>query len=121
MPRCAHGQTETELDQAGVPTCVNCSIAREDSPPPRVTQEQIRARLFQALIDATARSNAAVKMFDDVMITTPSGMPHPDGVQRIKNASREVALSRTELMIAHNRLNDFLSRGTVPEDLKESE
>jgi hypothetical protein len=89
--------------------------------PPPLSQEHIRAALFQDLIDATARNNKAVKIFDEVVVTSPSGMPHPDGVQRIKNASRELALARTELMIAHNRLNDYLNRGIIPEDLEGSE
>lgn len=35
-------------------------------------------------------------------------------------ASRGLATARHEMMKAHNRLNDYLSRGIVPEDLKRS-
>src|SRR6266404_997113 len=48
----------------------------------------------------------------------PSGLQHPDGAQRIKNASNKLSLARKEMATAHNRLNDYLSRGIVPEDLK---
>jgi hypothetical protein len=42
----------------------------------------------------------------------------PTEHQRINNASREVSLARAEMMRAHNRLDDFMTRGIVPEDLK---
>ena len=45
--------------------------------------------------------------------------PHPDGVHRIKNASNKLTAARKEMGTAHNRLDDFLSRGVVPDDLKE--
>jgi hypothetical protein len=41
-------------------------------------------------------------------------------VQRIRNASHELTAARNEMMEAHHRLNEFLERGTVPEDLKRS-
>ena len=50
----------------------------------------------------------------------PSGTPHPDGVQRIHNASHKLTQARDEMMNAHNRMNDFIERGIVPEDLKRS-
>jgi hypothetical protein len=36
----------------------------------------------------------------------------------VKNVSRELAFAREKLMKAHNRLNDYLNRGIVPDDLK---
>jgi len=48
----------------------------------------------------------------------PSHLPHPDGTQHLSNAARELSAARKEMMDAHNRLNDFLARGIVPEDLK---
>ena len=50
----------------------------------------------------------------------PSGFPHPDGSQRIHNASRDLSTARKDLMRAHTRLDDFLKTGIVPEDLKRS-
>ena len=50
----------------------------------------------------------------------PSGLPQPDGTQRIHNASREVSLARVELIKAHNRLSDYIGCGIVPEDLEKS-
>jgi len=39
-------------------------------------------------------------------------MPHPDGVQRIHNASGKLKAARDEMMRAHRRLNAFIERGT---------
>jgi hypothetical protein len=50
----------------------------------------------------------------------PSGLPYPDGAQRIKNASTNLTLARREMMRAHTRLNDFIERRVVPEDLKKN-
>jgi hypothetical protein len=45
-------------------------------------------------------------------------LPHPDGVQRIKNVSRDLALSRDKLNETVERLNNFMPHGTIPEDLQ---
>jgi len=41
-------------------------------------------------------------------------------VRRIKDASNELTLARKEMMTAHKRLNDFIERGIVPDDLERS-
>jgi hypothetical protein len=50
----------------------------------------------------------------------PSGLPHPDGFQRIKNASNVLSAARQQMAAAHNRFSDYLNRGIVPDDLKKS-
>jgi hypothetical protein len=50
----------------------------------------------------------------------PGGLPEPNGAQQIQNASNALTIARKEMATAHNRLNDFLNRGVVPEDLKRS-
>jgi hypothetical protein len=62
-----------------------------------------------------------MREFDEVLDQFPSGIPNPDGVQRIKNASNKLSMARKEMASAHSRLNDYLSRGIVPSDLKRSE
>jgi hypothetical protein len=47
----------------------------------------------------------------------PSGLPQPDGAQRIQNAAHALAAARNEVMQAHSRLDEFLARGVVPGDL----
>jgi len=76
--------------------------------------------LVGRIVEATKRVNAASDAFDSVISQTPSGLPHPDGTQRIRNASHELDIARKEMMKAHTRLNDFVERGILPEDLKRS-
>jgi len=62
--------------------------------------------------------SAANETFSAVMSQVPSGVPHPDGTQRIHNASRELDAAREEMMKANTRLNNFIEHGIVPERLK---
>jgi hypothetical protein len=93
MALCAYCKAETELYDGGVPICVQCSNAREAKRKPPASEHEIRTTLLQHLTEATKRNH---------------------------EASRELAVARSELMKAHNRLNDYLSRGIVPEDLKKN-
>jgi hypothetical protein len=111
---------ETELYSGGVPLCVKCSDLWNAKRKPPAPSQEIRSILQGDLIMATRRNSEAVREFDEVMGQFPSGLPHPDGVQRIKNASNKLSVTRKEMATAHNRLNDYLSRGIVPEDLKRS-
>jgi len=54
-----------------------------------------------------------------IMRDIPSGLPFPDGTQRIHNAANALNVARKEAMAAHRRLEDYLNHGIVPEDLKE--
>jgi len=64
--------------------------------------------------------NKATHAFFEVMGQVPTGFPHPDGSQRIHNASLELSTARKELMKAHARLDDFLKNGIVPADVRRS-
>lgn len=119
MAECVYCRGETQLYDSGVPVCVKCSEARESRRKPPTSERQALSILHQDLQAATERAKAATAAFDAVTSEIPSGMPHPDGTQRIHNASREISQARVGLMIAHNRLNDYLSRGIVPDDLKQ--
>jgi hypothetical protein len=44
--------------------------------------------------------------------------PGTDGTQLIQNASRKLIAARKKMGRADNRLNDYLGRGIVPDDLK---
>ena len=63
--------------------------------------------------------NSASRKFNEVVRDIPSGLPHPDGTQRIHNLSRELADAREKLAAAITRLNDFVSYEVVPEDLRD--
>lgn len=115
MPICAYCNTqETQLLQNGVPICLDCTDGRTKPKPP-ATDQQIRATLLQDVIELTARHEKALEEFEAVTGQIPSGLPHPDGVQRIKNASAKLATARQELIKAHRHLDEHIDRGIVPE------
>jgi hypothetical protein len=121
MAQCAYCKAEADMYVGGdVPICVECSDAQQEAArrPPGVEQ-QIRSALLQDILEATARNSEATREFEAVMSQFPSGLPHPDGAHRIKNASNHLSIARTEVMKAHKRLDDFLSRGILPEGLKQ--
>ena len=81
------------------------------------SEKEILRILIQEVIDATAEKNEASDCFEVAMGQFPSGLPHPDGSQRIANSSQRLSNARKKVMTAHTRLSDFLDRGIVPEDL----
>ncbi len=119
MAECAYCRTETFLYYGGLPVCIECAETHEATRKPSSPERRVRTTLFQEFVEATARVNAASEAFILVMGDVPSGLPHPDGTQRIHNASRELSAARKEVMKAHSRLNDFLGQGIIPEDLKQ--
>lgn len=121
MAECANCKAETQLYDRDVPICTQCAEARDGRPrKPPTSEQNIRTRLLQELLEATARSSEAAREFEEVIGRFPNGLPHPDGSQRIKSASLDLAAARKELMRAHNRLSDYHDHGIVPEDLKRS-
>jgi hypothetical protein len=72
--------------------------------------------LLHNVLEATAQLNEARAEFEASMV--PSGLPHPDGIQRIKNTSSKLSIARKNMMAAHDRLDCFLQTGIAPEDVK---
>jgi len=120
MAECVSCKTETQLYDQGVPVCSKCSEALETKRKPPQNTAQIRTVLVSRIVEATARVSAANQKFSEVMGQYPSGLPHPQGVQRIESASKELTIARKEMMTAHKMLNEFIEHGIVPEDLKKS-
>ena len=115
---CAHSQAENLLDSS-IPICLKCWEARATKRKPPVTADQVRTTLIEGVLEAMALKNKASEAFEIVMGQFPSGSPN-GGSQRIKDASEQLSFARRGMMAAHNRLNDFLAQGIVPEDLKRS-
>ena len=120
MAECAYCKTETQLYENGTPVCVECAGAQAIDSRPSSAEAQIRLMLLQEVRQATDRVNAAAQRFNLIIEDVPGNVPHPDGALRITQASRELSKARAEMMVAHRRLNDFLSRGVIPADLKVS-
>jgi recombinational DNA repair protein (RecF pathway) len=120
MERCALCKTEvTVLYENGVPICLKCANTRTNPKPPAAAQ-QTQSALLQDILETSARIDEVSAEFDQVMRQIPSDLPHPHGVQRIKNVSAKLSRARQELMKAHRRLDEHLDRGIVSEDLKRS-
>jgi hypothetical protein len=116
MAKCVYCGSETELYVNGVPVCLSCSDAPKRKPP--APQQETRNKLLQEVLEATAQHNEARADFEASMVS--GGLPHPDGIQSITNASRRLSAARKNMMTAHNHLDIFLETGSVPEDLKRS-
>ena len=80
--------------------------------------ERVRIILEQEFLEAIKRRDLASFRFSDATRDIPSGLPNPDGKQRIYNASKEYSAAQMELTRALRRLTDFRERRIVPEDLK---
>jgi len=106
------GQRKKKKTQAADPP-----LPKTTNHNPPLAPEKVRDRLQQELKDATERAATASAAFLAVTSQVPSGLPHPDGTQRIRNISHELAFARTALMRAHSRLDEFLVSGIAPEDL----
>jgi hypothetical protein len=111
MAECAYCKTETQLYVGNVPVCLRCA----DEPHEK---RDLKAALLKDLAEATERADEASDAFLAITTEVPSGIPHPDGTQNIHNASHKLTAAREAMMKAHTRLNDYVERGIVPEDLK---
>jgi hypothetical protein len=116
MARCIVCKAETFVFIGIIPVCISCLDNRAVTPPR--TEQEIRAVLVKRIIDATVRASTASEIFSAMTSRFPSGLPHPDGVQRIKSAASELSIARKELMNAHRRLDAFIETGVMPKDLK---
>ena len=92
MAHCIYCKAETELHNSGRPICIPC--------------DQKTAALIQDLADATMQVDAASDEFQSVLTEIPSGMPRPDGVQRIRNVSDRLRAARQVMWNAQDRLNE---------------
>lgn len=81
---------------------------------------------YQNILQALNRESTAARLeweratesFDALVQEVPSGLPHPDGVQRVHNASRELSLAREKFTTSTRRIGKFIVHREVPEDMK---
>ena len=75
--------------------------------------------ILRAEVDRTHAEYDRIKQdFRLLAADIPSGLPHPDGMQRIQNAARAQSFAMDAYEAALMRLNRFLISGTVPADLE---
>ena len=80
--------------------------------------KEILKTLLDEVAKATEASRLAKEPFSVVSKDIPSGLPSPDGAQRIHNVSSENAQARKNLQNAQARLEHFRTYGFVPKDLR---
>ena len=103
--------------KAKAPAADTVPAPKAATPTPLATLEKVHDLLQEELKQAAERAASASAAFLDVTSQVPSGLPHPDGTQRIRNIAHELAFARTELMRAHSRMDTFLVSGIAPDDL----
>jgi len=120
MANCIYCGAETSLDRSKAPLCVKCAEAMDAKQPPKrapLHKDYVWRILQLEVAETTARAEAAAAEFRVIISSIPTGIPHPDGTQRIHQASHSLSNARKDMMRAHSRLDDFLSSGVIPEDL----
>jgi hypothetical protein len=114
---CAFCESEAELAIDGVSLCKECGGKPAHEIGKLKTDREIRAALEREILASTARAHAASGVLGAIMRDIPSGLPQPDGSQRIQNAAHALAAARNEVMKAHSRLDEFLAHVGVPGDI----
>jgi hypothetical protein len=113
MARCEYCEAETSLYEGDVPVCLSCL----DDPKAWRKPLNVCGILTQGLTETTKRFEAAREEFSAIMADVPSGLRHPDGVQRIRNVSRALDAAGKEMTKAQALLHAFLTQGIIPEGL----
>jgi hypothetical protein len=86
---------------------------------PPGSEKKVLDLLIQDVVHAATLKSEACEAFNAAIDQFPSGLPYPDGAQCVKKTSAQLSTARKILRIAHNRLDDFLNAGIVPEDLSQ--
>jgi len=105
------------LYESGMPVCLKCAKRRKS---PEDDPAAIYAILVLQLEEATRLASSACTELAALGSDAPSGAPSPNRTQRIHKAANALNAAREKAVAAQNRLEDYLERGTVPEDLKRS-
>jgi hypothetical protein len=115
---CAFCESEAELSVDGTFLCKECSSKPESKIARLKAAREIHAVLHREVLASTAFANTASEKLRAIMEDIPSGLPQPDGSQRIQNAAHALAAARNAMMRAHSRLDEFLAHGAVPVDFE---
>ena len=78
---------------------------------------EMRNRLKSQLDGYHAEFTAASARFDAMMKERPSGLPHPDGTLRIRQAGIDSRVALRKYMRALREFTDFTVAGILPEGL----
>ena len=115
MAACSLCGSETELYSGGIPLCLKCLAAYEAGSIP--SDAEIHRRLQNDEAMARVESKVAYTRYCEIVKDIPSGLPAPDGSERIHRTQRDLECARQRHEKAHERLMNFLVHGVVPDDL----
>ena len=119
MAECSVCGLHTELFLRGVPLCFSCAQTIETNHFRRESSKtKIQITLEEAQQAARTETHAARTRFREISREIPSGLPHPDGLDRIRLAGVDVRSAEQKYLTATTRLTEFLIRGIVPDDLE---
>jgi hypothetical protein len=82
--------------------------------------EEIEQLLIVELNHARMAYDIAAKALSEIVANTPSGLPLPDGVARIKRAASANESTMIAWMNALREFGDFILLGAVPDRFKNS-
>jgi hypothetical protein len=79
-----------------------------------LSKQQIEEALLSDLDKLRGNAQRAQALLLSVTSDVPSELPHPDGVQRIRNAGRAQKVALTKYADALREFNEFVLHGTIP-------
>jgi hypothetical protein len=85
-----------------------------------VLREEVEKILRQDVECKKAAYQTARLNLDSISRDIPSGLPSPDGTDRIKNAGKDYRCNMHEYDAALHDFNSFLCWGIIPEHLREN-
>src|SRR5437016_6009805 len=104
MEPCAICGDKTELFVNGSPLCVNCSESFEHD------RSSIHRRLEYAEQVTLVETQQALATLTEITSELPSAIPHPDGVERVERARRNLHHAQQNYLEASRRLTQFLKQ-----------
>jgi len=84
-----------------------------------VRGDEISRILKQAVIRARSEYERAHAEFKAVTGDIPSGLPPPDGMQRIRNAGNSYRATMDAYQAALHEFNTYITQGRIPVRLKD--
>jgi len=78
--------------------------------------KDLLARLRNDVLNATEATKIASVEYHTVLNDIPSGLPSPDGKQRIQNAGQRFRVAEARSQKALLRLQDYVLKGKIPGD-----
>jgi hypothetical protein len=89
----------TELWVNQEPVCIACDGA---------SRESLLMRLAELEQAAQKEHLRLMQQFNEIVSDIPSGIPHPDGTERIERARRELQIARERYREARERTKRFM-------------